>query len=467
MLVGRPPLDPDIRDARRQESRRRYEAKNLAARRERAQVRMAKQVQPYAHPALLIPSRHRTKIGEMTAKERRRHRERAAEDSREAELRAQEHQATVRHKKKVLATNDVRRAHGLPDIPVAPRHPCFPRQDLSSHRRAALPAAGSHLDDGALSGDTTSSRHCTRAATPPIYEGGITARTRTVAPRVCPKCECEGCPGCMCMCPVSTEWIEHADGEAHFFPTCIDAPPYETGVLLCTPVYAPDPGHEDQDTHTGGYFAVVHDDWKGVVTSQVAGARSEALPRRSHLHRVHVVEHNAFLVAENARIETEDKARIKRQEELAYLATTKPPLVPLSPQCARLQFERVLGLGAGAGAPPFHNVPDLPIVALPPPAIPVLPGRPKDLAAMDGNSHLKHTRHRDVAATATLPPGYSDFELGPNAPRLFAVSGHSRVFRNRDRAVAVLQQTPGAELFWSCNPQEVWQFIAETHVGLK
>jgi rubredoxin len=46
------------------------------------------------------------------------------------------------------------------------------------------------------------------------------------------------------------------------------APPYETGVLLCTPVYAPDPGHEDQDTHTGGYFAVVHDEWKGVVTSQ-------------------------------------------------------------------------------------------------------------------------------------------------------------------------------------------------------
>jgi hypothetical protein len=113
------------------------------------------------------------------------------------------------------------------------------------------------------------------------------------------------------------------------------------------------------------------------------------------------------------------------------LAATKPPLVPLSPQRARLQFERVLGLGAGAGAPPFRNVSDLPIVAPPPPAIPVLPGRPEDLAAMDGNSHLKRTRHRDVAATATLPPGYSDFELGPDAPRLFAVSGHSRVFRNR------------------------------------
>ncbi|KAJ7834146.1 hypothetical protein B0H14DRAFT_3462267 [Mycena olivaceomarginata] len=297
------------------------------------------------------------------------------------------------------------------------------------------------------------------------------------------------------------------------------APPYETGVLLCTPVYAPDPGHEDQDTHTGGVlcgcarrversgdfpslaralkrypgartftaftWSRFHDLWTLDCTEYhnhepqtpatpkqqtPATPKKPMTPKKSGLtpaQRRRNEEHNAFLVAENARIETEEKARIERQEELAYLAATKPPLVPLSPQRARLQFERVLGLGAGAGAPPFHNVPDLPIVAPPPPAIPVLPGRPEDLAAMDGNSHLKRTRHRDVAATATLPPGYSDFELGPDAPRLFAVSGHSRVFRNRDRAVAVLQQTPGAELFWSCNPQEVWQFIAETHVGLE
>ncbi|KAJ7787124.1 hypothetical protein B0H14DRAFT_2629735 [Mycena olivaceomarginata] len=236
MPAGRPPLDPDIREARRQESRRRYEAKNLAARRERAQVRMAKQVEAYKCHALLIRSRRRTEIAQMTAKDRRRHRERIAEDSaryrdrrarwrnltprREAELRAQEHQETVRHKKKVLATNAVRRAHGLPNIPAAQGRP--PRQDLSSQRRAALPAAGSRSDDGALSDETTSGRRRTRAATPPIYEGGITPRTRTVAPRVCPECECEGCPGCMCMCPVSTEWIEHGDGEGHFFSTCIE-----------------------------------------------------------------------------------------------------------------------------------------------------------------------------------------------------------------------------------------------------
>jgi rubredoxin len=46
------------------------------------------------------------------------------------------------------------------------------------------------------------------------------------------------------------------------------APPYDNGVLLCIPIYKPDRGHEDKDTHTGGFFAVVHDDWKGVVTSE-------------------------------------------------------------------------------------------------------------------------------------------------------------------------------------------------------
>ncbi|KAJ7676317.1 hypothetical protein B0H14DRAFT_3536862 [Mycena olivaceomarginata] len=68
------------------------------------------------------------------------------------------------------------------------------------------------------------------------------------------------------------------------------APPHKTGVLLCTPVYAPDPGHGDQDTHMGGYFAVVHDKWKEVVTSQESLAHFEVLPRRSHLHRPHMVE---------------------------------------------------------------------------------------------------------------------------------------------------------------------------------
>jgi hypothetical protein len=45
-------------------------------------------------------------------------------------------------------------------------------------------------------------------------------------------------------------------------------PPYDNSALLCIPIYSPDAGHEDREAHTGGFFAVIHDNWKGVVTSQ-------------------------------------------------------------------------------------------------------------------------------------------------------------------------------------------------------
>ncbi|KAJ7738551.1 hypothetical protein B0H14DRAFT_2638462 [Mycena olivaceomarginata] len=168
MPAGRPPLDPDIRQARRQESRRRYEAKNLAARRERAQVRMAKQVYMPMHapPFSFLSFRHPTKIAEMSPKERRRHCS--------ARLNS-EHTSTRKPsglKKKVLATNDVRQARGLPNIAVAQGHRNFPHQDLSLHYRAALPWVGSDSDDSTSSDGAASSWHC-----------GTTTHTRTVAPQ--------------------------------------------------------------------------------------------------------------------------------------------------------------------------------------------------------------------------------------------------------------------------------------------
>ncbi|KAJ7321577.1 hypothetical protein DFH08DRAFT_889157 [Mycena albidolilacea] len=309
------------------------------------------------------------------------------------------------------------------------------------------------------------------------------------------------------------------------------APPYDYGVLLCTPVYAPDPGHEDQNTHTGGYFAVVHDEWKGVVTSQESlahalkrypGARTFTAYKWSRFHDLWTLdcteyhnhepqtpaapkqraptsprkpglnaaqrrrneEHNAFLVAENTRIEAEDKGHIELQEGLAYLAATKPPLVPLSPQRGHLQFERVLGLGAGAS--PLRSAPNPPIAVGNPPPLPAgdSPLPPADssrlpaylAASMDRNSHLKRTHCEDAAITGTSAPEYTDLDPSPSAPpaeslkrapRLYAVSSHSRVFRDKDRAIVVLQQTPRAELFWSRDPQEVWRFIAETRIGLE
>ncbi|KAJ7835464.1 hypothetical protein B0H14DRAFT_2590288 [Mycena olivaceomarginata] len=40
------------------------------------------------------------------------------------------------------------------------------------------------------------------------------------------------------------------------------------GALLCIPEYVPDAGHEDRWTHPGPFYAVVSMEWVGVVTSQ-------------------------------------------------------------------------------------------------------------------------------------------------------------------------------------------------------
>ncbi|KAJ7713838.1 hypothetical protein B0H14DRAFT_2644637 [Mycena olivaceomarginata] len=153
----------------------------------------------------------------------------------------------------------------------------------------------------------------------------------------------------------------------------------------------------------------------------------------------------------NARIEAEDKARIKRQEELAYLAATKPPLVPLSPQHAQSAVSSACW-GWGLALAHLHSAMCLTCQSSPRRLQPFL----CCLAGPRTSLQWTATATSNALATGTSPqqrlclPATSDFELGP---------GHSRVFSQ--------QQTPGAELFWSCNPQEVWQFITETHVGLE
>ncbi|KAJ6597319.1 hypothetical protein B0H10DRAFT_2232129 [Mycena sp. CBHHK59/15] len=38
-------------------------------------------------------------------------------------------------------------------------------------------------------------------------------------------------------------------------------------ILLCAPIYAPDPGHENHWNFGGPFYAVIHREWKGAVTS--------------------------------------------------------------------------------------------------------------------------------------------------------------------------------------------------------
>ncbi|KAJ7713652.1 hypothetical protein B0H14DRAFT_2644738 [Mycena olivaceomarginata] len=137
------------------------------------------------------------------------------------------------------------------------------------------------------------------------------------------------------------------------------APAPAPAVLLCVPIYLPDAGHEDQDAHTGGFYAVVDDKWRGVVSSRATLAQmcnrypqartfnastwSKFLVKwdmdctEYHNHESESADHNQQL--EDARIAMEAAV----QRDLAYLARTRPPPVPLSARDARNLFKRVLG----------------------------------------------------------------------------------------------------------------------------
>ncbi|KAJ7803080.1 hypothetical protein B0H14DRAFT_3487823 [Mycena olivaceomarginata] len=229
MPAGRPPLDPKIKRQRRQESLKCYAAKKADVLRAKGKARM---------------SVVRAKIAEMDWKAKKQHRVRVAEDSErrdQKEREEQESKQAVKTNERCVERNVLRMAHGLPAIPPKPQNSHTPHQDQSIRPplRDRSPRSETGMkgwkafhrpqppttlpernhNDAHTTSDDWSTR---RAATPPIYEGGITASTCAVAPAKCPECDCEGCPGCICMCPVSIDWIEHADGQGHFFPTCME-----------------------------------------------------------------------------------------------------------------------------------------------------------------------------------------------------------------------------------------------------
>ncbi|KAJ7812657.1 hypothetical protein B0H14DRAFT_2605644 [Mycena olivaceomarginata] len=236
MPAGRPPLDPEIKRQRRQESLKCYAAKKADVLRAKGKARM---------------SAVRAKIAEMDWKERKQHRVRVAEDSEryrdrrdQKEREEQGSKQAVKTKQRRVERDVLRVAHGLPPIPPnqqssrtphrdqlirLPRKNRPPRADRGMkgwqeylHRPQRTTTPPGPKNDRATPDDSDYNLPTHRAAMPPIYEGGITASTRATAPMKCPECDCEGCPGCICMCPASTDWIEHADGQGHFFPTCTE-----------------------------------------------------------------------------------------------------------------------------------------------------------------------------------------------------------------------------------------------------
>ncbi|KAJ7813875.1 hypothetical protein B0H14DRAFT_3477512 [Mycena olivaceomarginata] len=186
MPAGRPPLDPEIKHQRRQESLKRYAAKNADILRGKAKVRM---------------SVVRAKIAQMDWKEKQ-HRTRAAEDSEryrdrqdQKEREKREYREAAKTKKRHVERNILRKAHGLPPLPPnqhGPRAPHGneviqnPRRARSSrpdtgmkgwkafhHRRqtaTALPEPNN--DDARTASDDSDDNPSTRCAATPTHLRG-------------------------------------------------------------------------------------------------------------------------------------------------------------------------------------------------------------------------------------------------------------------------------------------------------
>ncbi|KAF8179787.1 hypothetical protein K438DRAFT_1977148 [Mycena galopus ATCC 62051] len=281
--------------------------------------------------------------------------------------------------------------------------------------------------------------------------------------------------------------------------------PPSPGLLLCEPIYAPDPGHKDRLTHNT-FFAVVHEDWRGVVTSENTITRMlNAYPKARTFHantwsRFDELwtedckewhEHpNAIPVPASkmpsprnkGELPTEDARKrefVVKENLRRNLALTRPPPVPIDAARADAMFTSVLG--PHAAAPSRADLARLIASTGPASRRAASAQSPSELAdgisamavklppTYDARIHGTLNRHAHTRASPPALPiepldgkltdgeGMERHWTGLDAPVMYAVSGHRRL----DRAVAVFKATPGADLAYSRNTDDLLCFLEE------
>ncbi|KAJ6603184.1 hypothetical protein DFH09DRAFT_1301011 [Mycena vulgaris] len=553
MGPGRPRLDPDIKQQNLENSRRRYDQKNAAKRREEARLRMQKFVRRAAIKASDIFTQ-------------RKYAQQGAEAADSPNSRKHEEQRTMQR------AADATRKQAR-DIEVQALR--------KKHTQVAKPPP------------RTPARKLVPSTPLPISEHILTPQLRKQSQR-CPHCYVEECIGCACMCPDSDEWFEHPEG--HFFPTCKwCGPPWYTGVLLCEPVYVPDAGHEDKLKHPGPFYAVVCREWKGALTS--VASRDKMLERYPHaytweaapwsiFHRMWdldcteyhdhsdlpAVTPESSVPSSPSSLTTSTTSRrpspspsppprtalLPRpsvssaphqivslpssaphqivsssspasstkltKEDLAFLASFRPAPGPISPRRLNQHFARALGpqaVAASSTPPAASSTPRAregsPAAGFeaPGPSLrmdaqvvkarlragsPISVGskshadvqhvevpRTPPHTSRAGGGQPKQQAARGLHRSSRREPIHRDTPIDePEPETMYAVSGHNRVFKNRgvlplffecdfllmdlffrDRAVTVFHRTPGAELLFTRDEDEVSNFLAESVAKVK
>ncbi|KAF8124622.1 hypothetical protein K438DRAFT_2002606 [Mycena galopus ATCC 62051] len=413
--------------------------------------------------------RHKAALASARYRHKKQQKEWAEHNATHAEkYRARKDEADGLRRKHLAMTSQAEEAGHATPAPVKKKLQIF----YASPRRVARPGPA-HDDESSSDGSEHLSRPTPRTHRKLAQEDYNASKKgrkgRQVAPPIfehrvahdacrCQYCFQEGCPGCACMCEESTVWMQHEGG--HFFPTCKkcgeeDCPGCAYNflwtsaftmakVFFCLPLYKPEPGHENKEVHDASprahYYAIVSGKEGIVVTTEDAMARE---------------------------MKPDPNAR-------NFSASTWKEIMDLWIKDCELNHEHI----------PVHDLvtPDSTPTRVPPKS--VTRGHPthspskaaakplttEEVAAKFENiftaSPTKTKSHRsDRAKGATKPRLNSSavddaaHEVGSEPLLLYGVTGHNRLFRSKERAMAVLKATPGADLVFAHDEAGVEDFI--------
>ncbi|KAJ6549027.1 hypothetical protein DFH09DRAFT_1320329 [Mycena vulgaris] len=414
MAPGRPRLDPDVKLQHTQDSRRRYDEKNAAERREAARLRMQRCRAAIANSDVITKHKYARKAAEAAENYRyRKHQEQRAEQRAfdAARKKAREAEVLALHKKHTARK------------PIAASAPLRPI--------AEPPAVFSKLRDRLQRCSHCYEEDCLGASLDRMLERYPHAYTWEAAPWL----TFDRMWNLDC-----TEYHNHQGEHPEFLdPSPPSSPTKPATARLSTPASPT----------------------KSISARPISAAPPPYVsPLEGGLHG-----------AVDARTDTGETVKpMLSKEELSDLANFRPGAGPISTRRLNQQFARALGPQAVAPSVlvPQRSSKKTPVitwVAQQRPLTPPGQGSSAQSSVTVAAQH-PHTPRRDQhprtprqnrAKAASQDPSDTIEEGGV----MYAVSGHNRVFQDRGRALAVLQRSPGAELVFTRNEDEVFKFLAE------
>ncbi|KAJ7145933.1 hypothetical protein C8R44DRAFT_863758 [Mycena epipterygia] len=442
MAPGRPPLDPDVKQQRLEESRRRYEQKNIAKRREEARLRMKKRRAVIAASDTLTKRKYAQKNADAADRYRFRKRE---------ENRAEQRAADTERKRRRAAE-----AQAL----------------LKKHKQAKKPPLH------------TTVRKPVANAPQPITEPSAVANP-PVRPQRCLHCYAEDCIGCQGN-SASLERMLKCYPRARTW----EAAPWSTfhrmWDLDCTE-------YHDHGSHPSAMIAITPDSSvpssPSSLTDSTTSRHPSPPPPRLPIPVTSPSHSSAPRATASSLPGSPAKSKITK-EELAFLSSFRPGPGPISPQRLSLQFARVLGPQAVVPSSTQPACEDAPATSLETRASSLRIGAETVEATLRAGGRIcvkkapapveqreaPHTPPRalraDLEHAARSPraarTGHEQLQRQPSAdPILYVVSGHNRVFQKRKRAMAVFHGSPGAELLFTRDENEAFDFFEEDFGNMK